>query len=271
MDQKVELLEAPRSHAERWLNGLAFVLVIVVNTLANALPIGGQTTGEVSARYPSLFTPAGYVFSIWGFIYLLLLGFVVYQALPAQSRSAQLHAVHKPFVLSCLANASWIFAWHYNQIWLSFLLMLVLLASLVLIYLRNQRHALGQSENRRRSLGVYICLMLPFSVYTAWICVATLANFSALQLVVGWQHWPFHETAQVVVKIALAASIAVAVLYKLKDLAFVAVVVWACVGIALAPSQAALVAGAAWAAVGVGIMSCCNPWLYAPTPLSQNV
>ena len=262
MGEQLQPLKEPRSLAERWLNVFAFVLVIVVNTLANALPLGGQTTGEVSAKYPSLFTPAGYVFSIWGVIYLLLLGFVTYQALPGQSANTYLRAIHKPFVVSCMANASWIFAWHYNHIWVSFFIMLALLASLVVIYRRNLSYAHILSSTRVRSLSVTVFVLIPFSVYTAWICVATLANLSALQLVAGGQHWPFQETTQVVLKIALAASVAIAVLYRFKDLAFVAVVVWACVGIALAPSQAVLVAGAAWAAVGVSVISCFNPWLY---------
>ena len=188
MDSKNAHLETPRSLTERLLNVLAYVLMIVVNTLANALPIGGQTTGEVSARYPSLFIPAGYVFSIWGLIYLLLLGFVIYQALPAQSRNSRLRAIHKPFLFSCAANAAWIFSWHYNQVLLSFALMLGLLTSLVFIYRHNQVYVNQQTMRAHHRGIVYLCVCLPFSVYTAWICVATLANLSALQLALFRYH-----------------------------------------------------------------------------------
>ena len=65
-------------------NLAAFVLVLAMNTLSNVLPLNSQTMPEISAKYPSLFTPAGFTFSIWGVIYLGLMIFVIYQALPSQ-------------------------------------------------------------------------------------------------------------------------------------------------------------------------------------------
>ena len=95
------------------LNILAFILVVAVNGLANSLPINNQTTGEISDNYPVMFTPAGYVFSIWGLIYLGLLGFVIYQALPGQRDNPRLERVGYWFVWSCVFNSIWIFLWHY--------------------------------------------------------------------------------------------------------------------------------------------------------------
>ena len=52
------------------VNVLAVIATIVVNGLASALPLNDQTTGEISDRFQVYFVPAGYVFSIWGLIYL---------------------------------------------------------------------------------------------------------------------------------------------------------------------------------------------------------
>ena len=56
---------------------VSVLAMIVVNVLANALPINGLNTGEISDRFNILFVPAGYVFSIWGLIYIGLIAFVV--------------------------------------------------------------------------------------------------------------------------------------------------------------------------------------------------
>jgi len=61
------------------VNGLGFLAVIAANAAANALPINGYNTGQLSDFYPNYFVPAGYAFSIWGVIYLLALGFVIYE------------------------------------------------------------------------------------------------------------------------------------------------------------------------------------------------
>ena len=95
-------------------NLAAYSLMIVLNLLSNTLPINNQSMPEVSAKYPSLFTPAGFTFSIWGVIYLALLIFLVYQAMPSQRDNATIAAISRPFQISCLANAGWILAWHYD-------------------------------------------------------------------------------------------------------------------------------------------------------------
>src|SRR5210317_1147670 len=109
---------------------LSVLATIIVNGLASALPINGQTTGEISDSFDVFFVPAGYVFSIWGLIYLGLLAYAVYQALPAQAENPSLRSIGYLFVLSCLANIAWIFLWHYNQVALSVLAMLALLGLL---------------------------------------------------------------------------------------------------------------------------------------------
>ena len=220
-------------------NILAFIVVIMVNGLANALPIGGQTTGEVSANYESLFTPAGYTFSIWGLIYLGLLVFVIYQALPGQRQSIVLAKVTPYFVLNCLANSAWIFAWHNDLVVLSLLLMLVILASLLKIY-----SLLGIAHGAK-SRGQRLLVNLPFSIYTGWITVATIANISAVQTGMGWNALGLDPVSWTILKLAIAGAIGATVCLRYKDIAFTLVVAWAALGIFAKQSATPEVAGAA--------------------------
>src|SRR5512143_803880 len=118
--------DAPRQIA----NILSVVLALTVNVLANALPLNGQNTGEISDRFKVYFVPAGYVFAIWGVIYIGWIAFTVYQALPAQKEKPRLRRLGFLFALSGVFNAAWLFCWHFNQFGLSVLVMLILLALL---------------------------------------------------------------------------------------------------------------------------------------------
>jgi hypothetical protein len=229
-------------------NILAFLLVIIVNGMANGVPLGGQTTGEISAKYPSLFTPAGYVFSIWGLIYTGLAAFVIWQALPAQRNNERMAAVNKPFMLNCAANAVWIFMWHYDLLVLSLVFMLVILGSLVQIY-RTLNIGLSTAPAIERWL-----VHLPFSIYTAWITVATIANFSALQINSGWDDLGFDAVTWTVIKLAIAGTIASTVLFRRRDVAFVLVAVWASAGIAAKHVAVPIVSGAASVIAILGVL-----------------
>lgn len=148
-----------------YLTTIAFIATIAVNALANILPINGLNTGEVSALYPSLFTPAGITFSIWSVIYLLLLGYVVLQWF--KSDAYVFAETAKLFWLSCLLNASWIFAWHYLRVSISVTIMLLLLITLAQLFLKVRKISMNTVAEK-------IFVRLPFTLYFAWICVATL-------------------------------------------------------------------------------------------------
>ena len=152
---------------------IAVIAMITVNILANALPINGQATGEISDRFDVYFVPAGYVFSIWGLIYLGLLGYAIYQALPAQAQNPDLQSIGYLFVLSSIANIAWIFFWHYNLFTLSVVAMLALLILLILIYLRLD---IGRAQV---APAMKWLVHLPFSIYLGWITVATIANITS--------------------------------------------------------------------------------------------
>lgn len=220
-------------------NLAAFLLVVVLNGLANALPINGQTMPEISAKYPSLFTPAGFTFSIWGVIYLALLLFVVYQALPSQRDNQTIAGISRLFQLNCVANASWIVAWHYDLLAVSLLIMLILLVTLILIY----RALLD--EVRNASIAQRLLLHFPFSLYTAWIVVATIANLSIVQTGNGWDNIGLAAVSWTLLKLALAGAIAATVVLRYGDVVFVLVIAWAAYGISVMQSATPAVSGGA--------------------------
>ena len=150
---------------------LITLLTITVNGLANALPINGQATGEISDRFAIYFVPAGYVFSIWGLIYLGLIAYTIYQALPAQRENALLNKIAPAYWIGNIANTVWIFLWHYNIFPPTIIAMLTLLASLLYIYIQIMKA--GKLRQCQKWL-----VRLPFSLYLGWISVATIANVS---------------------------------------------------------------------------------------------
>jgi hypothetical protein len=220
-------------------NLAAFTLVVVLNVLSNALPINGQTMPEISAKYPSLFTPAGFAFSIWGVIYLALLLFVIYQALPSQRNSETIAGISRLFQVNCVANASWIVAWHYDLLNISLLIMLVLFVTLILIY----RALLGAIEHA--PVTQHLFLHLPFSLYTGWITVATIANISTVQTGNGWDNIGLTAVSWTLLKLALAGAIGAAVVLRYGDVVFVLVVAWAAYGISVMQSATPAVSGGA--------------------------
>lgn len=221
-------------------NIVALVIVITVNSLANILRFGGNTTGEVSDKYYSLFTPAGFTFAIWSLIYLLLAIFVVYQSLPSQRDNESLARISVWFKVGCAANALWMFAWHLEWIMVALLLMILLLVSLAAIY-----RSLGV-VNRAASAGERWFVQLPFSVYLGWITVATIANISSVQTALGWNHLGLEEVSWTLVKLAAAGAITAVVTLRRNDVAFALVVGWAAFGIGAGQAATLSVASAAF-------------------------
>lgn len=209
---------------------------IVLNSLANILPFNNLTTGEISDRFQVYFVPAGYVFSIWGLIYLLLIGFAVYQALPSQRTNPLLRRIGYLFVLSCVANVVWLFLWHYEQFVFTLIAMFALLLLLISIYL-----ILGIGR-RRVGIAALFLLHVPFSVYLGWITVAAVANVTSVLDYVKWDGWGISPEVWAVIMLVIAAAIASLVSITRGDIAYVAVIVWAFVGIAVKHSATPIVA-----------------------------
>jgi benzodiazapine receptor len=221
---------------------VAVLAMITVNILANALPINGQNTGEISDRFDVYFVPAGYVFSIWGLIYLTLLGYAIYQALPAQAENSDLRRIGYLFVLSSIANITWIFFWHYNLFTLSVLAMLILLGLLITIYLRLN---IGRKEVPTATKWL---VHLPFSIYLGWITVATVANITDWLYFVGWSGFGISPEIWAVIMLAIATAIGGVMSLTRGDIAYAAVLIWSFIGIAVKQEGTAVVVNAAWIA-----------------------
>lgn len=224
----------------RWVNLVAVIATVVVNGLANALPLNGQGTGEISDRFQVYFVPAGYVFSIWGVIYLALIGFAIFQALPAQRENPRLQRIGTLFAASSAANIAWIFLWHYERFELTLVAMVTLFLSLIAIYLRLN---IGRS---RVPAAERWLVHLPFSIYLGWITVATVANVTSLLDYLSWGGWGIAPEVWGVIMLVAAGAIAAAVSFTRGDAAYMLVILWAFAGIGVKQSDTAVVAGAAW-------------------------
>lgn len=221
-------------------NLLGALVALAVNVLAVALPLNGKNTADISNQFPVYFVPAGYVFSIWGIIYLGWIAFVIFQFLRAQKQSPRLRSLGYLFALSCLLNAAWLFCWHYEIFGLSVIVMLCLLATLIAAYVRLDvgRTKIGPAEKW--------CVDIPFSLYLGWITVATVANISEWLYSIGWNGFGLDAQIWALLMLTVATLLGLAMALTRQDSGYLLVLVWAFIGIAIKQSAAILVAAAAW-------------------------
>jgi benzodiazapine receptor len=204
-------------------NVLAFLVTIAVNAAANIIPLNGVTTAELSDKYGNLFTPAGYVFSIWGVIYILLAAFTYYQY---TADDEELHEkIGWLFVVSSFFNSVWIFLWHYEYVALSLVAMTGLLVSLILIYRRLEIGLKAVLQRKKYMVNT------TFSVYLGWITVAPIANIAAFLVSLGWA--AYNTSAIYITAVLILVAMALALLYIItrSDTAYAGVIVWALGGI----------------------------------------
>ena len=210
--------------------GAAYVAMVVVNILANSLPINGRSTGVISDAYPNLFAPAGLTFSIWGLIYLLLAGYVLYQFVSfgkggGQKKEGLLKKINILFIGTSIANISWIFAWHYDWIGLSVLIMTVFLVFLIRIADIIRKEQLTSQEK--------LFISIPFSVYFGWITVATIANITVFLVSIGWNGFGIADYVWTGIILLVGALIGILRMRLDKKIAYGLVLIWAYLGILL--------------------------------------
>jgi hypothetical protein len=212
------------------LNVIGFTGTVIVNFLANYIPINGKNTGELSDFYPNLFVPTGLTFSIWGIIYLLLAGFSIYQIGIFKSSKEYANLVVEKigilFFVSSIANITWIITWHYEKVLLSLIIMIILLVSLILMYRRL-------SSIEKVNFSKTLFTKIPFSIYLGWITVATIANFVAFFVDIGWNGFGIAEEIWTIALIISAMAITFYILAKYKDIWYTTVIIWAILGIIL--------------------------------------
>ena len=194
---------------------VSVLAMFVVNILSNALPINGITTAAVSDSLSTYFVPAGYVFSIWGVIYL---GIVIYLISMFVNFKKEDMAIAPYVIASSLANTAWIFMWHYKLIYISVIFMLIILASLILIALKLNKPEVSSAKK------------IPFNIYLGWISVASIANIAGALFTANWNGFGISPEVWSAIMIVIATVLAILALIK-KNIAYTLVILWALVGI----------------------------------------
>jgi hypothetical protein len=239
---------------------LTVLITILINILADALPINGLNTGAISDKFKVYFVPAGYVFAIWGIIYIGLIAYAVYQALPAQRENPRLQATGWWVVLGGLANCAWIFLWHYLQFIGTLGAMLILLATLIVVYLD-----LGIGRTKVSSAETW-AVRIPFSIYLGWITVATVANVTDVLDTLHPLGFSSGAATWMVAILAAVLIIAGLMNFLRRDVAYALVILWALAGIAAKFPQAGIVTIATWVTFGLVAASLIAAILVKKTP-----
>lgn len=199
---------------------ITYLAMIIVNFLATSLPINNRSTGQISDDYPNLFAPAGAAFSIWGLIYLLLGVYIIYQFINKNKKTNDLINKLNPFfIATSLTNISWIFAWHYDYIGISVLIMAVFLILLIKIADLLRTHKLQTTEN--------LLIKTPFSIYFGWITVATIANITVFLVSINWNGFGIADYIWTSIILLVGALIGILRMNKDKNIAYGLVLVWA--------------------------------------------
>lgn len=212
-------------------NVIALVVTIIINYLSNTGIFNGNTMASVSAEYENLFTPAGYAFSIWGLIYLSLLGFVIYQARSLFKKAKDDSVVLEIgwwFIISCIANSLWVVVWLYEYTVLSVIIMIVLLFSLLKIVV-NARLELDDMPLKHIAF-----VWWPFSFYSGWVSVALIANIAAYLTKINWNGFGISEVTWTIIMIGIAGGINIFMTWNRNMREFALVGVWALVAIGVA-------------------------------------
>ena len=222
---------------------VATAIVIYVNYRAASGIVNNKTTSELSEKFPTDFTPAGYAFAIWSLIYLGLIVFSIYQAIPAQTENKLFVKIRPAYILNCLANAAWIYAWHYELIPLSLLIMLVLLGSLIFINL---------SLNEMDTISETLIAKVPFNIYFGWITVATILNVSITLVFFGVQLSATATSILGTILILIAMTLGILIRFKISSISYPLVIAWGITAIAVKQSaDTILVVASAIAVIGL--------------------
>lgn len=205
---------------------VTYLGMVVVNTLANLLPINGIDTGAVSDSYPNLFAPAGSTFAIWGLIYTLLFIYTIYQLnLNKKGNQEIFNKVGIYFIITSVVNMLWIFSWHYD-----FMGLCVLLIATILIFLIKIAQSL---DKQKLSLTEKLIIRTPFSIYFGWITVATIANIAVFLVSINWNGFGVAPSLWTIIVLIVGALIGLTRVFKARDIAYGLVFIWAYYGIYL--------------------------------------
>lgn len=215
---------------QRIIAAVAFVVMLVLNGMAGSTTLlNGQNTAAISDKNVNLFTPAGYTFAIWGIIYLMLGVYVVYQlGWIGKSRQNKLkpetiEAMTPYFIATSVLNCVWILAWQYEVLWLSVLLIIGMLYSLVKIE--------ETLKDKDMTVGERMMVRNPFSLYFGWITVATIANICTWLVSIKWDGLGLSPVLWTGSLLIIGALVGLAGMIRNVNCLYGAVFVWAYLGI----------------------------------------
>lgn len=204
---------------------VAITLTIAINLLADIIPINGLSTKYISDSFNVYFVPAGFTFAIWGFIYLGLILLGLYQL-----KSNQYNKLFKKlllaFLIGCIANSAWIILWHYLQINISIIVMVILLISLIVNYRQIE------NDKIKKDNLFNLCIKLPISLYLGWITVATIANATVVLFNIGFTGSPIPPQIWSTLLIVIAGILGSLFILNKRDIIYSIVILWSTFGIA---------------------------------------
>jgi hypothetical protein len=212
-------------------NVVAFIVTIYFNYASSAGVFNETTQANMSAKYDTLFTPAGYAFSIWGLIYLLLLSFIIYQSRSLFVKVRDDNFIERTgwwFVLSCVANSLWCYLFVSDYILASTFVIFFMLICLLQIVIRNRM------ELDDEPISVILFIWWPFVIYSGWLTVACIANVAVYLTMIGWDGFGVSEVVWTLVMIAIATLINLIITWKRNMREFALVGAWALIAIAVA-------------------------------------
>ncbi|MEJ2202788.1 MAG: tryptophan-rich sensory protein [Gemmatimonadota bacterium] len=229
-------------------NVLTFVAVMTANGLAGAGAISGESIGVIANRYRSYFLPADYVFAIWSLIYLMLLVFIVYQALPGNRARPVLRRVGWWWSVNGVLNIAWVTTFSFGLFGLSLIIMLGLLGTLIGIHVR-----VGLDEHLTWSERVSVSY--PFGLYLSWICIAVIANTFQFVTYMEWSWLGIHRPVWSAIMAVVATAVSIVVVWKRGLWIFPLVVAWALAGIAVRFGDIPVIARTGWAMVALALVT----------------
>ncbi|KYG58445.1 TspO/MBR family protein [Planococcus maritimus] len=206
------------------LNIIAYFATLGFNYLGSSGFFNGNTQKDISDKYMTLISPAPFTFSIWGVIYTLLLITLGYLLIKYKDeRVSRLVLLVSPlFIISSLFNMGWIVVFSYEWIGLSTLLIAGLLFSLLFIIERIYKH---RFEVPSTLAG------LAFTLYAAWVFIATIVNISLSLVQLGWDGFGISDSIWTLVILGVAIGFVLFYLARFKNAAFPIPIAWAFFGI----------------------------------------
>ncbi|HEX8736427.1 MAG TPA: TspO/MBR family protein [Pyrinomonadaceae bacterium] len=232
---------------------LATVGMIIINYLSQTGAINNTTVGAISDKYPTLITPAGYAFSIWGLIYLGMILFSIYQALPAQTANPRFLRTRTIYIASCVANCAWLYFWLHEQILAATAVIFILLAALAFINI-NLKGANSISETW--------LVRVPFGIYFGWVTVASILNAAVAMVFAGVEASNTTATVWACVLIVVAATLGVLIRWKLSIGVYALTIAWALTAIAVKQSGKTLIVSLCAFGVVASLIAFFTPFLH---------